>query len=206
MKRAGLNYYGFNFIHPAPTEPAWKDKISRWSQLDFASYGLIEAYLTWVASVTRPNFMILASPGASNETDRKFALGGGSSPSLFVHTLPNIRCSPLCQVMEWSGPVLCIQKDPYTFISGVREGYSLLNSENPVVWVIAVEHRLLDPHRAHLVELKLNGKCRFEISEEKGTSLLTDDKDWMNWLEIGRGHYSLPDGLKVESKSKTLNE
>lgn len=57
------------------------------------------------------------------------------SPSKFVHTLPNIRAVPLLQVMEWAGPLICIQNDPQTPKSGVEQALLYLETLN-TVWVI----------------------------------------------------------------------
>ncbi|MEQ1878115.1 MAG: hypothetical protein ABL958_15840 [Bdellovibrionia bacterium] len=199
MKQVFMNVHIHEFSHPSPGEPAWKDKIARWSQLDFAAFGLVEAYESLKAGLSRPSFIVLASPGASNETDRKFAIGGGASPSLFVHTLPNIRCSPLLQVMEWSGPVLCVQNDPQTFVAGVREAFSFVGAEHPVVWVVAVEYRAFDPHGAFILELNERDGDFVIVEDIKGLRGGNEaaDKDWLGWLETGAGDFELPGGLSA---------
>ena len=199
MKQVFMNVHFHEFVHPAPSEPAWSSKVARWSQLDFAAYGLVEAYERLKTGLSKPSFIFLASPGASNETDRKFALGGGTSPSLFVHTLPNIRCSPMLQVMEWSGPVLCVQNDPHTFVSGVREAFELVSSENPVIWVAAIEYRAFGAHASFILEL--NGKSGDFVIVDDGGARVQEaggDRDWIEWLETGDGDFLLPGGLTVE--------
>lgn len=201
MKRAYMNSRIHEFASTraaGEAPPQWASQVSRWSQLDSAAYGVTDAVFHWKNTLARPDLIVLASPGASNETDRRFALGGASSPSLFVHTLPNIRCSPCLQVMEWSGPVLCVQNDPTTFVAGVREGFALLNDELPVIWVIAVESRLSDSHGVYLVELKVSGDGSHQIFEAPGLPSEMKDKDWLNWLESGGENFVL-DGLKIES-------
>ncbi len=110
----------------------------RWSQLDAYSYALAEAGYVWKNLLSPPHLVISASPSASNYTDREFVQTGALSPSLFVHTLPNVRCSLLCQIMEWSGPVITIQKDPHTFLEGLVEGFHLVGERYPVIWIVTV--------------------------------------------------------------------
>jgi hypothetical protein len=129
----------FQFSFPAPNEPTWANLVDRWYQLDAYSYGLAEVYSRNPDQFgPHPDFVILASPRASNETDREFVLSGASSAGKFVHTLPNIRVSPLFQVMNYAGPVLCLQNDPHTYETALTEANYLL-SEFKRIWVLAVE-------------------------------------------------------------------
>src|SRR5258708_38429533 len=105
IKNLSLKWLSLDYEFPAKAEPQWKDLVQRWYQLDAYAYGLSEGAKTWQKSLLNPNLLILASPMASNETDKTFVEKGATSPAHFAHTLPNIRCSPLCQVMRWSGPV-----------------------------------------------------------------------------------------------------
>ena len=138
------------FAFPARAEPAWSPKVDRWYQLDAYAYGLAEAYEQWKGSLggEKPSMIVLASPGASNETDRQFAQSGGTSPAKFVHTLPNVRSSSLCQVMGWAGPVLCLQRDPETLNHALTEAEALVGDEFPVVWVLSVGREASGRYRA----------------------------------------------------------
>src|ERR1035437_689374 len=116
----GLDWYQHNFNFPLESEPEWSARVERWYQLDAASFALTETF--WRHQQTLevlPKWMLLASPLASNVTDRQFVASGASSPAKFVHTLPNIRSASLLQVMGWSGPVICLQNDPETVLTGI---------------------------------------------------------------------------------------
>jgi len=100
-----LKHFSFEFTFPQTEPPRWKDIVPRWYQLDEYAYGLAEGAFRWrEATEKTPDLIILASPLGSNETDRSFVDTGSESPAKFAHTLPNIRCSPFCQVMECLGP------------------------------------------------------------------------------------------------------
>ena len=130
-------FLDFPFEHPAKEEPSWKGIVERWYQLDPFAYGLAEAYTKW-KPLPAPAMILLASPQASNETDFQFATTGATSPAKFVHTLPNIRCSSLCQVMDWTGPVLCVQKDPSTLAHALREALAFLEyGAGAPIWVVS---------------------------------------------------------------------
>lgn len=117
----------------------WQDRVERWNQLDEAARALCESYWSKREIIGRhPDWLLLASPGASNWTDAQFYNREVPSPSLFVHTLPNVRGAALLQVMQWHGPVLCIQKDPDTVATALNEGRRLAESENVRVWVATV--------------------------------------------------------------------
>lgn len=115
---------------------AWHDYVERWYQLDEAAQSLCATYWEKRLELSpAPDWIILASPGASNHTDREFVTAEVPSPAKFVHTLPNVRGAALLQLMQWSGPVLCIQKDPETLETALREAQALSRSESARVWV-----------------------------------------------------------------------
>lgn len=127
------------FDFPAKSEPIWASQVERWSQLDAAAFGMAEIYDCHREILSAPpRWMVLASPFASNETDRQFAVGGARSPSKFVHTLPNIRSSSILRLMKWTGPLLCLQKDPWTFATGLCESATLLEVEGGPVWMAGI--------------------------------------------------------------------
>ena len=139
MNRINFQYLKMEFTFPIKEEPRWKTEVDRWYQLDPFSYALTHFYSeSELNHFKKPSMIILASPAASNETDRSFVETGASSPGKFVHTLPNVRCSPLCQVMKWTGPVLCLQKDPSTQISAIQEAAWFLDEKNQDIWVLSV--------------------------------------------------------------------
>ena len=138
-KRVTFHFYQKEFTFPTKAEPLWKNEVDRWYQLDAYSYGMADFYSeSGLEKRAKPEILILASPGASNETDSSFALGGAISPGKFVHTLPNVRASSLCQVMKWNGPVLCLQNDPETQVSALIEAAFLSLHEKKTVWVMSV--------------------------------------------------------------------
>lgn len=138
MSAIGVRSYAFRYAFPVREEPEWKHLVDRWYQLDAQSYGLAQAYWHWKPRMGEaPSLLILASPGASNETDRAFVVSGATSPAKFTHTLPNVRSSPLCQVMAWSGPMLCLQRDPATQITALAQAAEWVGAEYPRVWVVA---------------------------------------------------------------------
>jgi hypothetical protein len=135
-----ISEFSFSFPFPAPIEPNWKTKVDRWYQLDAPAYGLAEFYEQHRAQLNSPpDLIVLASPSASNATDYQFASQGAQSPAKFVHTLPNIRVSPLCQVMNWNGPVLCVQNGEKTLESAINEAKYLLSDQLKRIWVLSVK-------------------------------------------------------------------
>ncbi len=129
-------YHRLEFSHPALQEPSWKDRVDRWSQLDAAAFGMaeiaeVELRLGW----PRPTLLILAGPGASNETDRRFVDSGALSPSKFTHTLPNIRASAYCQTAGWTGRLLSLHRDPETLEYALAEAAFWITAGEPGVSV-----------------------------------------------------------------------
>ncbi|MFZ4439268.1 MAG: hypothetical protein ACOYOS_12630 [Syntrophales bacterium] len=139
MKRlAYLDFERFPFDFPAVTKPVWSGKVDRWYQLDAMAYGLAQACFQWrQMEAERPSFLLLASRGASNDADRAFAESGAASPAKFVHTLPSVRSSTVCQVMDWHGPMLCLQEDPSTLCTALIEAVKMVSEDVPVVWILS---------------------------------------------------------------------
>jgi hypothetical protein len=181
MIRAGANYHRFTLKEHF--EPSWKDKVPRWSQLDGPAFALTEFFWSNQKLLQTPSMILLASPGASNVTDRRFVLADSLSPSLFVHTLPNIRCSPMCQVMEWSGTVIGIQNDPHTLLAGLREGLDFVSRENPLLWVLGVVSEK-NESTVHCFEVGLPDKQKFRLtSEQEVRSSKFSDADLVRWFD-----------------------
>ncbi len=181
-----LEHHSLSFEFPALSEPDWAAKVDRWYQLDAYAYGLSQAWWQLRGQLgERPALLILASPGASNETDWNFARTGATSPSKFVHTLPNVRASALCQVMDWSGPMLCVQQDPQTVVSGIREGAGLLGAQWPRVWVMSILKNSAGHYETHVFVLavseKLAGPEQFELKQVIAQG--SQDSYFMAWLK-----------------------
>jgi hypothetical protein len=214
-----LQHHRFGFEHPAKEEPHWKSMVDRWYQLDAYAYGLAQAYSVWKPTLDGPpSIMILASALASNETDLQFAKqlkeSGIASASKFVHTLPNIRCSSLCQVMNWNGPVLCFQKDPFTQVQALREALGLLESDpsRHSIWVLSVLNQDIG---SRLFEAQLFVLTRFEPSAsdryrnfkigknqcQVDLPPLQPDQELQEWLDSGVGGFPLPGGYEVRKKA-----
>lgn len=190
-----------SFEFPARAEPPWASQVERWSQLDAAAFGLAEIYDRNRETLSRPpRWFLLASPDASNETDRQFARGGATSPSKFVHTLPNIRSSSILRLMKWSGPLLCLQKDPWTFATALSEAMTLLETEGGPVWTAGVSRGargleawlfLLDP------ELEdSNFSLTKGAPNAKFTAQDSNLTDWLAGAPVARS-YSLGEGWEI---------
>ncbi len=134
--KLGLQVLARDFSFPTPETPAWAGSVDRWYQLDAFGYGLTDTYWSFrdeEALKKAPGMVFLASPGASNWSDLAFVNSEASSAHRFAHTLPNVRCSPLFQVMGWRGPALCIQKDPEALFTALNEAIPFVTSlEQPV--------------------------------------------------------------------------
>lgn len=132
-----VSRYSIDYTYPASTEPEWSSLVERWYQLDAAAYGVSEVYWRHRARLQAapPQWIFLASPGASNFTDRQFVLSATPSPAKFVHTLPNIRSAALLQVMNWSGQVLCVQNDPATIETALNEAAEMAAESGGDVWL-----------------------------------------------------------------------
>jgi hypothetical protein len=209
MNPIHVQYLNFRFEHPAKEEPIWKGLIERWYQLDAFAYGLAQAYTIWKPRIqSTPAMILLASPQASNETDFQFARGGATSPAKFVHTLPSIRCSPLCQVMEWSGPVVCIQSDPFTQVQALRDAAALLESgKTAPIWVISVFNtapaKVGGGYEAQAFILSRNAeKSDLHIVQElqkiNCRNPLQNDHELQKWLRSESSDaYPLPGGFEL---------
>lgn len=179
-----LNYFSFEFTYPISKEPEWAAKVERWYQLDAPAYGLTELYWRNRTSLPdSPEWIFLASPGASNPTDAQFAKSAAPSPAKFVHTLPNIRSAPLLQVMNWSGPVLCLQNGANTLLSSLAEAYEVMGKKP--VWVVGVTLEG-SVWTAHIFVLGADGHLKIgkTPAQELAKSTL-HDKDWLTWLKQG---------------------
>jgi hypothetical protein len=131
-----LDWHAYEF--PVKTAPKWSASVERWYQLDAYAFGMADAAHVWGGDV-RPDIVFLASAGGSNVTDSEFATAGARSPALFVHSLPNVRSSAFCQVLDWHGPLYCIQSDPGTFEAATEEARRSFRADGKIAWVIGIE-------------------------------------------------------------------
>jgi len=213
VKPISLQHLSFRYEHPAREEPSWKTVVERWYQLDAPAYGLAQAYVAWKPRLRQPPALVfLASPQASNTTDFEFARSGANSPAKFVHTLSNIRCSPVCQVMEWAGPVICVQRDPSTQLHALREAVAALESgsEGPI-WVLSVfkpgsvpDASRIHGHEAHAFVLSResgeNGNALFQVSKSANSAHVLTDLALHQWLESPQETFSLPGGYDLSKQ------
>jgi len=182
----GLKYYSHRFQFPFLKTPGWSTEVDRWYQLDPFAFGLADAYWKFRGELSKPALLFLASPLASNETDLDFAREGGISPNKFVHTLPNIRGSTLCQVMNWTGPVICLQKDPVTLMSAVDEASRWVGSQYPEIWIFSAR-REKEPNEYEVCLLSLHrersGQPLYIETVRRGDSPLATQAEAQRKLE-----------------------
>lgn len=95
-------------------EPAWKDRVERWYQLDENGYVICEAVYDWLRKDKMHKFdaLLLVLPEASNLADLDFVSSTPASPAKFVYTLPNIAGVLVAQMTSFHGPIFCLCEDP----------------------------------------------------------------------------------------------
>lgn len=192
-------HHSFDVPFPLKTEPEWASKVDRWYQLDAFAYGLCEMWWRNHEMLGRPpSLLFLASPGASNATDLAFARSGATSPSKFVHTLPNVRASSLCQLMNWHGPLLCVQRDPQTIACALELAARAVGEEWPIVWVLSVLQRDDGSIETHAFVLRLERHNAQMMVVRKGVApVLGRDRDFLTWLKSSAYSTGLPNGLEL---------
>jgi hypothetical protein len=120
-------------------EPAWKNKVDRWYQLDEMSYAFCVALHEWNylnQTTAPPDVILLAIAGASNVADQDFISSGAQSPAKFVYTLPNISASVIFQMLGFSGKVFCFNKGSETLKFSLDEAATMAKYGKKV-WVFA---------------------------------------------------------------------
>ena len=165
----------FDVAVPAQSEPAWASVVARWHQLDESTYAVVEAAYRYSKAFptewerVRPNSIWLAAPGGSNTADYDFVIHGSRSPSRFVGTLPSIRSSSLALLMNWRGPVMCLQQGEKTMLKGFEEVYwHLLGSRSDPAWLITSTRAVQDQKISHKVSFFCFGsdaESNFEFSK-----------------------------------------
>lgn len=198
-----------SFEFPARTEPAWAAQVERWSQLDAAAFGMAEIYDRHRETLTAfPKWILLASPAASNETDRQFAMGGARSPSKFVHTLPNIRSSSILRLMPWQGPLLCLQKDPWTVATALVEATTLLETEGGPIWIAGIARETRGLEAFLFILDRTVEKPEASLSQgQPHPRLASRDSQLLQWLAaapVARS-FSLGDGWEIRRHSPRAN-
>lgn len=159
---------------PLSGPPAGAEIIDRWYQLDPPAAAIVDFWSrARLNDRPRPHTIVLASPHGCNGSDEQFQKSGLSSPQKFVHTLPNVRATPLCQLLGWQGPLLCVQKDPNTFAAGLELAVELIHGKSQPVWVLGV-NRLSE---------SAYGVMLFELNETDASSMhlwlsLNDSEAW----------------------------
>lgn len=171
--------------YPATTTPAWAAKVERWYQLDEPAFRLcdLRAHLP----STTPDVLLLASPGGCNATDRAFVNTGAASASKFVHTLPNIRSSPLLQVLGWTGPVLCFQSDPFTLATAIAQAPFFARP-----WIVGASHFAFG--------LTADAEGPLGLVESRESAV--EDGELLRWLVAGEpGARAVGRGLALERRT-----
>ncbi len=107
--KTNLNTIEFN----NKVAPSWASKVRRWNQLDGESFCLAEASFYYDSEVLPCSVVLLASEGSLN-TDRAFQNSAKVSPSLFVHTLPNVRMLSYSLMSGFEGEMICLNKGKQT--------------------------------------------------------------------------------------------
>lgn len=160
------------FSFPPAEPPAWSASVERWYQLDAPSFGFCELWSKKDQS-GMPDLMLLASPGGSMEMDVQFVATGASNPAKFVHTLPSVRAAALMRCMEWHGPLLCLQNDPFTVSNALAETARWLEREQKRVWILGY----LAPY---VFRIRMGEHGPFVV--EEGTLTPPEDSELLAWL------------------------
>lgn len=170
-----LRFFSYDFTFPADEIPQWSTLVERWYQLDPFSYGLAEAYWRLRNQMCVPEIMFLASSGGSFETDVSFSNSPTFNPAKFVHTLPNIRSSSLCQVMKWHGPVVCVQNGSSTLTSALGEALDWAVKEYKNLWIVGCQ-RAETCYRAEFLVLStvLNERGAYAIRRRTTNESVTN--------------------------------
>ncbi|MES2856219.1 MAG: hypothetical protein V4692_10170, partial [Bdellovibrionota bacterium] len=162
-----------------------------------AAFGFVQSFTEMSETLgPLPDMLILASPKASNSTDRSFAQKGASSPSKFVHTLPNVRGAPLLQVMAWGGPVLCLQNGSETVLAGIDQAIGFLETDADLnrIWVVSFIESALENEPSFEVHYFVLSKDSGSITLRPPEQLLSvrSDRLWLEWVcTNGSGSFNL---------------
>ena len=182
------------FAFPSPEPPSWHAQVERWYQMDSASYGLCELW-TKMPDQVAPSLIFLASPSGCNEMDQQFIKSGAASPSKFVYTLPSTRSSALLQLMNWQGPLFCVQNDPSTIVSALGEAAALVEGQQ-TIWIVGSQHT--DQNLAFRICLGNTGSLALQPSKAETTDVVTDVQ-LLNWLKKPSSSLNLNTGWILQT-------
>lgn len=96
-------------------EPAWKDLVERWYQLDQASKVLCQATYEWMqngATFDQADAMVYIFDQGSNQADFEFVQSQAISPAKFVYTLPSVPVTMVQQMLKMSVATYCLHIQP----------------------------------------------------------------------------------------------
>jgi hypothetical protein len=96
-------------------QPAWKDLVERWYQLDQASKVLCQALYVWNqagAAFDQAHAIVYIFDQGSNQADFEFVQSQAISPAKFVYTLPSIPITLVQQMLKMSVSTYCLHIQP----------------------------------------------------------------------------------------------
>ena len=167
-------------------DPDWISKVPRSNQLDRFANGIMDLYWENRKGLKLPDIIFLASPLASNQTDFEYIRDDYSSPSKFVHSLPNMRVLPFVQYTNWIGPLYCIQNGSSTIVSAILEALEESKFNNNVVWVLSSMESSKESKLSenYLFEFNSNRALTsgFLVEPEINPNGLLKDKQWIEFL------------------------
>ncbi len=163
---------------PPLQEPTWSQRVPRWYQLDGAAFALAELFARNPRSM---DYLIVASPLASNLTDWEFAQSGCQHAQKFVHTLPNVRASMALKAAEHSCSSLCLQKGPKTRDVALAEFFSCSQFQSrPALAMVdllefdeTAQNRQV--YRSTLLTAADQGSWQLELSETSDSEFDTNE-------------------------------
>ena len=198
LEQIRIFFEATRFSHPPGEPPPWANSVERWYQLDAYAYGFLHAFSRWKNVGNRPDAIVLASPHASNETDAAFVRSHGMSPTRFVHTLPNVRSAPLCQLLEWSGPVISVHRDPTTLAYGLGQAIELCLARMDTVWLLGAL-RENEGYLAYGFQIGA-GHGKLCVTKREGPDNVPDDRNLLRRLLDGvTGETGLVGGYAVRN-------
>ena len=119
--------------------PLWASYVKRWHQLDDESYAVAEATSINIEKISSPDCVVIVSPEGSLNTDFKFSHNDSISPSMFVHTLPNVRSLSYGLIANWEGPVFCLTQGEHSLVTALDQfGKMMRSGRNDNILFISV--------------------------------------------------------------------
>lgn len=162
--------------HPQKEIPEWSRKVERWYQLDAHAFGLCQALSNHPTKEF--DWMVLASPEASTETDFHFAQSETSSPQKFVHTLPNVRASMALQAVGQKSELICMLNAPYTINDGIEEFMALSKEQKQPLFASCInldsDYSPGSPKTYGIITLSLSDQGDWKL-EKTGSNKVEDE-------------------------------